>query len=136
MSVIHTWDVWNEPLLKSRMETDDLAELEKNLLNEETRLLDEFLKKHGASVSDDNVYMFKGEVEETIASFVRRKEIDMVVLGTLARTGISGFITGNTAERIMGLIECSVLALKPNGFVSPIQLPASQEVMGDTALVD
>lgn len=131
LSFIHCWNVWNEPLLKSRMEKDDFEELEKNLLNEETRLLDEFLKKHNSSVSDDNVYMFKGEVAETIASFVRRKEIDLVVLGTVGRTGLSGFITGNSAERIMGLIECSILALKPDDFVSSISLPETENAEGD-----
>lgn len=39
----------------------------------------------------------------------------------LARTGISGFFPGNTAENILQKIGCSLLALKPQGFVSPGQ---------------
>jgi nucleotide-binding universal stress UspA family protein len=30
---------------------------------------------------------------------------------------------GNTAEAILGALECSVLAIKPPGFVTPITLP-------------
>jgi nucleotide-binding universal stress UspA family protein len=42
-------------------------------------------------------------------------------MGTVARTGISGFIIGNTAENILQKIDCSLLALKPQGFVSPVK---------------
>ncbi|MDF5010076.1 universal stress protein, partial [Vibrio parahaemolyticus] len=42
-------------------------------------------------------------------------------MGTLARTGISGYVIGNTAENILQSINCSLVALKPDGFVSPIQ---------------
>jgi len=42
-------------------------------------------------------------------------------MGTVARTGISGFIIGNTAENILEEISCSLIALKPEGFVSPVK---------------
>lgn len=42
-------------------------------------------------------------------------------MGTVARTGIPGFIIGNTAENTLREIRCSLLALKPNGFVSPVK---------------
>jgi nucleotide-binding universal stress UspA family protein len=43
-------------------------------------------------------------------------------MGTIARTGISGFIMGNTAETILNRLDCSVLAIKPPGFETPITL--------------
>ena len=33
----------------------------------------------------------------------------------VARTGVSGFIIGNTAEAILDQLACSVLAIKPPG---------------------
>ena len=44
----------------------------------------------------------------------------VVVLGTLARTGLRGMFIGNTAEQILGLVEPSVLAAKRDSFISPI----------------
>jgi nucleotide-binding universal stress UspA family protein len=41
-------------------------------------------------------------------------------MGTVARTGISGFVMGNTAETILSQIDCSVLAIKPPGFETPV----------------
>ena len=55
-----------------------------------------------------------------IPDFVRKNDIDLIVMGTLARSGIKGFLIGNTAEKIVSEIHCSVLAVKPDGFVSPI----------------
>ena len=55
-----------------------------------------------------------------IMNCVEQHAIDLLVMGTVGRTGISGFITGNTAERLLPQIPCSLLAVKPPGFVSPV----------------
>ena len=48
-------------------------------------------------------------------------DADLVVMGSIGRTGIPGFIIGNTAEDMMQAINASILAVKPAGFVSPVQ---------------
>ena len=45
----------------------------------------------------------------------------LLVMGTLCRTGIPGFFIGNTAETILNQVDCSVLTVKPKGFVSPVK---------------
>ena len=55
-----------------------------------------------------------------IVDFIKRDDFDLIVMGTLARTGISGILIGNAPEKIINGIKCSPLAIKPNGFVSPI----------------
>lgn len=67
------------------------------------------------------LHLQKGLPEETIATFIENNRIDVLVMGTVARTGISSFIIGNTAENILQKIDCSLLALKPQGFVSPVK---------------
>jgi len=52
---------------------------------------------------------------------VENKNIDILVMGTVARTGIPGFVIGNTAENIVQKLSCSLMALKPRGFVSPVK---------------
>ncbi|MCL2459460.1 MAG: universal stress protein [Desulfobulbus sp.] len=68
-----------------------------------------------------HVHRLKGQAEECIPAFVRAKDVDILVMGSLARTGIKGFIMGNTAENIMKELPCALVALKPSGFVSPIR---------------
>lgn len=53
---------------------------------------------------------------------INTHSVELLVMGTIARTGIAGFVVGNTAERLLPRIPCSVLAVKPADFVSPVRL--------------
>jgi universal stress protein E len=44
------------------------------------------------------------------------------VMGTISHTGIEGILIGNTAETILHRIDCSVLAVKPEGFITPVTI--------------
>jgi nucleotide-binding universal stress UspA family protein len=68
-------------------------------------------------------HLVKGWARKEIPALAKQIGADLVVMGTVARTGVAGFIMGNTAEAILGQIECSVLAIKPPGFVTPVTLP-------------
>ncbi|MBT8362313.1 MAG: universal stress protein, partial [Deltaproteobacteria bacterium] len=48
--------------------------------------------------------------------------IDVVVMGSIGRSGIPGFLIGNRAEKILSNINCTVLTVKPDGFISPITI--------------
>ncbi|KTD71201.1 universal stress protein [Legionella tucsonensis] len=62
----------------------------------------------------------KGHPEKVMQQIIKDEKIDVLVMGTVARTGIPGFIIGNTAESVVQQLSCSLLALKPNGFISPV----------------
>ena len=62
----------------------------------------------------------KGRARKEIPALAKSLQADLVVMGTVARTGIPGFFSGNTAESILGQIKCSVLAIKPPGFKTPV----------------
>jgi nucleotide-binding universal stress UspA family protein len=63
----------------------------------------------------------RGEPEEVIPEYAVAGGIDLVVMGTVARSGIAGLLMGNTAERVLRKLPGSVLAVKPDGFVSPVR---------------
>ncbi len=54
-----------------------------------------------------------------IAEWVKTAHVDLIVMGTVARTGIPGLLIGSTAASILQRVNCSVLAVKPDGFASP-----------------
>lgn len=51
---------------------------------------------------------------------MKSKRIDLVVMGTVGRRGIKGFFMGNTAEKVLNNINCSVLAIKPKGWKTSV----------------
>ena len=52
----------------------------------------------------------------------KRLHPDLVVMGTVSRAGLIGFVMGNTAERLLGTLDCSLLVVKPEGFRTPLEL--------------
>jgi universal stress protein E len=57
-----------------------------------------------------------------ILNYLEQHSIQLLVMGTIGRAGIAGMFTGNTTERMLPRIGCSVLAVKPEGFESPVLL--------------
>ena len=68
------------------------------------------------------IHVVKESPDVAILNHIDTHKIELLVMGTIARTGIPGVIVGNTAERLLPQIPCSVMAIKPLGFLSPITL--------------
>lgn len=68
------------------------------------------------------VHMPRGRPEKEIPALANQLTADLVVMGTVGRTGIPGFFIGNTAEAVLYQLQSAVLAIKPQGFVSPVTL--------------
>jgi len=73
-------------------------------------------------VARDHVVVAEGSPGAVIAAHAAAEGVDAIVMGTVGRAGQPGWVTGATAETILGRIPCSVIALKPEGFVSPVTL--------------
>jgi nucleotide-binding universal stress UspA family protein len=67
------------------------------------------------------VHVACGAPDTLLLEAVETLKPDLVVMGTISRGGIAGFLTGNTAERLLDRIPGSILAVKPDDFVSPVQ---------------
>jgi len=65
-------------------------------------------------------HLRRGAASKVVPELASQLQADLLVMGTVARTGIAGIFIGNTAESILSQIQCSVVAVKPPGFVSPI----------------
>ncbi len=79
------------------------------------------------------VHLLRGNAGTELALFGRDRAIDLLVMGTVSRTGIAGFVMGNTAEMVALQVDCSVLTLKPAGFVTPVAVEAEESVAGGHA---
>ncbi|GGI90380.1 universal stress protein [Legionella impletisoli] len=103
----------------SSNELNEMLQEAKNTSENALKSLLDQVKNNGTNYKINHL---KGRPEVEIPSFIDEQHIDILVMGTLARTGISGFIIGNTAENVLQKIDCSLLALKPSGFVSPVKI--------------
>ena len=60
--------------------------------------------------------------QEAIVQVVNEIKPDLLVMGSQARIGIPGFLIGNTAEKVIRQVDCAVMTMKPDGYVSPIEV--------------
>jgi nucleotide-binding universal stress UspA family protein len=66
------------------------------------------------------LWLAEGRPDEQILRAIEEQDAHLVVLGTIGRAGLPGVLIGNVAESVFKRAECSVLAIKPEGFVSPV----------------
>ncbi len=66
--------------------------------------------------------VLEGSVTTLLPDYAEQQSVDLLVMGMLSRTGLSGFFIGNTAEKIMDDVHCSLLVVKPKEFVSQLSI--------------
>ncbi|MBL4764300.1 MAG: universal stress protein UspE [Colwellia sp.] len=71
-------------------------------------------------ISVVNTHVEEGLPETVIEQVAAKLDAELVILGTIGRTGISAALIGNTAEHVIDQLNCDVLALKPDGYISPL----------------
>jgi nucleotide-binding universal stress UspA family protein len=121
---VHVWFLQNEDLLRSigmGLESTEVDELVEETRVEHEKWLDELLSEYDLTDLTTKVHLIKGEPGSEIPKLVAKVEADLVVMGTVARTGIAGFFIGNTAEKILHSVDSSVLTVKPSSFQTPVR---------------
>ena len=121
LHIVHAWEFFGEQVLKSRYKPDELEEAKRGIEAQVAKALDKFLSRYNLTHQDDNVHLLRDPkgAGHAISALAEREQIDLVIMGTMARSGLKGALIGNTAEQVLDRIQCSVLALKPQGFTSP-----------------
>ena len=122
LHAVHAWWLFAESTLRGPRIQMPSAEVESLLRETEgnaQRALDTMLK--GIDLSDvrHRVELIKGLPVEVISELT--PHYDVVVLGTVSRTGVAGILVGNTAESVLRRLDCSVLVVKPRDFETPLR---------------
>ncbi len=126
LHIVHAWRLIGEESFRySAFLRSSEAEIERLLEEEEGRhrsRVDALVEDYRIADRGGRVHVLKGNAGWLIPELARDTGADLIVMGTVGRTGVSGFFIGNTAETILGQVDCSVLAVKPPGFRTPVGL--------------
>ncbi|GIW94533.1 MAG: universal stress protein E [Pirellulaceae bacterium] len=112
LHVAFAWSLFGENLLRSHMAAEEYEELVRNIECEHRKALDELLKKANTPVPATG-HLLHGDAWDVFPGFIRESDIELLVIGTVARRGLAGYFIGNTAEHLLDKTPCDILALKP-----------------------
>jgi universal stress protein E len=121
LTLVEAWSLFGEDLLRPRMPAEEVARQVDAVRQAVEKDLTALLASFGDRAQGVTTACLKGAPEDVIPTFVASHDVDVVVMGTVARTGIAGLVMGNTAERVLRRLHGDVLAVKPATFVSPVQ---------------
>ena len=130
LHVAHAWQAVGESAMRGAFlgwPEAEILDYVEQVRKDHDEGLDELLNDVNHTHGNDAVqflsptkHLIKGQPQKEIPALAKNLAADLVVMGTVARTGIPGFFIGNSAEAILEQMECSVLAVKPEGFITPV----------------
>lgn len=105
---LHVLSAHPSPMLSSADPTFQLKEtIEARYREQCTAFQAEF------GIDDEHLHIEEGPADVLIPFMVHKLQAAVIVIGTVARSGFSGTLIGNTAEVVLDAVESDVLVLKP-----------------------
>ena len=129
--ILHAWDAPGEGMIRMWSDKDDaidaVNEYIMGLRTAHHQNLDRLLtgaQTYAQQTLNADIeftaHLEQGPARTVIPAQVSLLKASVLVMGTIARTGVPGFIIGNTAEDILNSVQCSVVTVKPPSYVSPL----------------
>ncbi len=124
LRIVHAWQfAGEEALLKSEhveLDARELAEAATAVEAAHRQQLDDLLDAVGHDRSR-NVHFVNASPVAAMAGLIEMYRIDVLAMGSVGRSDNDDDYVGNTAEVMFSKVPCSVLVVKPDGFVPPAQ---------------
>lgn len=113
---LHVFSAHPAPMLSAADPTFQLRETIEARYREQAGL---FVKEFG--LNPDNMHLQEGPADVLIPRMAKQLGAMLTVVGTVARTGLSGALIGNTAEAVLDALETDVLVVKPKNVMDYLE---------------
>lgn len=125
LTVMHVLDLPSDRrIARTGASQDDIAQWREQAGQEAEEELQQQLAGTDARSLERGVQtqMAEGIPDACLLSAIDELDVDLLIMASSGRGGIPGVLFGNTAERLLPELDCSLLTLKPAEFVCPVQL--------------
>ena len=121
-SNIHLVNAYPSPPMNIMMELPEFDPIhyEDGLKKFHQKTLNDYAEKY--KIPQQNIHLHQGLPEDVISEVANEINAELVIMGTVGRSGLGLALLGHTAEQVIDKLDSDLLALKPKGFVSPIKL--------------
>lgn len=98
----------------------DYEALQRKVKREHHERIDQLVRPYGLGVQDPCVHLLEGELHQLVPRWAEETQVDVLVMGSLARGFIDRLLLGSSAERLLEHVGCDLLVLKPDSFRCPV----------------
>jgi len=70
------------------------------------------LLAEATGIAEDRVHQLPGAAKDVMAYFARDREVDLFVMGAVARWSLQRAVIGSTAERVLDHLPCDILIVR------------------------
>lgn len=131
LHALAAWELYGEHSLRHsafvRASEREFADLWTGREEITTKNVDELVGVAGLAERCE-VHVKHGPPVREIEKAVRSLRANQLIIGSVGRAGLSGALLGNTAERVLKNVACSVVVVKPPDFTSPLRTAQHLEV--------
>lgn len=125
LTIVAAWSIFAESYLRGPrvgVSDEEFKKLEKDEKEIRSNSLNKLSKSVGLKFDQKQIKLIKDTPDIAVLHEVAKSKSPLLVMGSVGRAGVLGALIGNTAERIIDTVDCSVLTVKPPGYVSPLKL--------------
>ena len=122
---LHAWHLEYEKSLRGprfKVSDEEIELMKGELVAGRRARFEQLFHETGIAPDKSHIHLLEGNPSTIIRRQLESLGGDVLVMGPVARTGLPGLLIGNKAEEVLGRVRCTVLAVKPFGFVSPVTL--------------
>lgn len=127
LHVVYAWENHIIPLFQDEFTHEHLSAFQRDTRTQAQRSLLTLVERLPTPIPPGQLHLIQGGPKRVIPRVIQENAIDLVVMGTVKRKGFANLNLSSTADRILHRLPCSMLAIKPEGFVSQITFDDSPE---------
>lgn len=113
---LHTVNTFETPSMGPSMDVGwaniDFQSIKVDIRNAHKNKMEILLKEH--DLATHPFHVIEGQADVAIPDIAKKIDAQLLILGTVGRTGLSGAFIGNTAEHVLANMSCDILTLKPS----------------------
>ncbi len=111
--VCYVWSLYGADMLRHRLPASEFESLLELNRRQHRESFEQLLSRYNLHADGPAARLLEGEPSQAIPELCESEQADLLICGTVARRGIPGLFLGNTAERIVNRVGCSILAVTP-----------------------
>lgn len=119
MRVVHALHTLPHAALFEDQVVADYEALRHKVRLEHRETLERLVQPYGLEINDAHVRLIEGEAHKTLAEFIQRASVSVLVVGHVAKGKLERWLSGSTVERMLDEVSSDLLVVKPPGFENP-----------------